>query len=59
MKLEEKKGCLPYKGGDEHYIATNNLTPVSRHDEIIDAQVKSKDTSNDDKLKNAISKEDE
>ncbi len=38
-EIRRKEGLEPYEGGDEHYIATNNLTPVSRHNEIIDAQV--------------------
>lgn len=34
-----KEGLEPYDGGDEFYIASNNLTPVSRQDEIIDSQI--------------------
>ena len=38
-EVRRKEGLEPYEGGDEFYIATNNLTPVSRQDEIIDSQL--------------------
>lgn len=38
-EIRMKEGYAPYEDGDEFYIATNNLTPVSRHNEIIDSQV--------------------
>lgn len=36
------EGEEPYDGGDEYYIAANNFTPVSRQNEVIDSQIKSK-----------------
>lgn len=54
-EVRRKEGDAPFDGGDEHYIATNNLTPIGRHDEIIDSQIKSKETPEEDtKLKEAI-----
>lgn len=44
-EIRRKEGYAPYSEGDEFYIATNNLTPVSRHNEIIDSQV-NKDKNN-------------
>ena len=42
-EIREKEGFEPYKEGDEFYIATNNFTPVSRMNEVIDANIKAKD----------------
>ena len=39
-QIREREGMAKYTGGDEYYIATNNLTPVSRMKEVIDAQIK-------------------
>lgn len=61
-EIRRKEGLEPYDEGDEFYIATNNLTPVSRHDEIIDSQLKSKESktkennTNDDLAKAMIDK---
>lgn len=52
-EIRMKEGYEPYDGGDEFYIATNNLTPVSRHNEIIDSQVK-KDDGNSEELQQAL-----
>ena len=42
-EIRNKEGKESYKGGDEYYIPTNNLTPVSRIDEVIDANIKAKE----------------
>lgn len=39
-EIREMEGRAGYDGGDEFYIATNNFTPVSRMNEVIDAQIK-------------------
>ena len=39
-EIRESEGREPYAEGDEFYIATNNFTPVSRMNEVIDAQLK-------------------
>lgn len=36
------EGMAPYKQGDSYYISTNNLTPVDRVDEVIDADIEQK-----------------
>ena len=57
-EIRRKEGMEVYEGGDEYYISTNNLTPVSRHDEVIDAQV-NKDVKKDDsdaELKKALAR---
>lgn len=41
-EIREKEGRAPYKDGDEYYVASNNLTPVRRLNEIIDANIVSK-----------------
>lgn len=38
-----KEGMPTYKGGDRRYIASNNFSPIDRLDEIIDADIKSKE----------------
>ena len=38
-EIRKMEGDSPYKGGDEFYIATNNYTPQSRVDEVIDSQI--------------------
>lgn len=45
-EIRRKEGMEVYEGGDEYYISTNNLTPVSRHDEIIDSQVGNNENRN-------------
>jgi len=42
-EIRRKEGMAIYEGGDEYYISTNNLTPISRQDEIIDSQIKEKE----------------
>jgi HK97 family phage portal protein len=41
-EIREKEGFEPYPEGDEFYIATNNFTPVSRMNEVIDSQLEQK-----------------
>lgn len=58
-EIREREAMAPYPEGDNFYIATNNLTPVDRMDEIIDADIEqktkpaapipSKDTTDDQK----------
>lgn len=50
-EIRMKEGYAPYEEGNEFYIATNNLTPVSRHDEIIDSQINKDDNK---ELKQAL-----
>jgi HK97 family phage portal protein len=38
-EIRRKEGYAPYDGGDKFYIASNNLSPVDRIDDIIDSQV--------------------
>lgn len=38
-EIRSKEGMAPYDKGNEFYIAANNLSPVSRIDEIIQAQI--------------------
>lgn len=41
-QIREKEGMPGYDGGDEYFIATNNYTPVSRMNEVIDATISGK-----------------
>lgn len=41
-QIRRREGLAPYKGGDEYYIATNNFTPASRVNDVIDAQIAKK-----------------
>lgn len=41
-EIREREAMAPYPQGDNFYIATNNLTPVDRMDEIIDADIEQK-----------------
>lgn len=43
-QVRNKEGLPGYKGGDRYYIAANNFSPVDRIDELVDAQIKSKET---------------
>jgi len=43
-EIRLKEGMAPYEKGDRYYIATNNFTPIDRMDEVLDAQIKSKET---------------
>ena len=43
-QIREAEGMSPYEGGDRYYIATNNFSPVDRLDEIVDSQIKAKET---------------
>ncbi len=54
-EIRRKEGMEIYEGGDEYYISTNNLTPVSRHDEVIDSQIKKQNGNNaDEQLRSAL-----
>lgn len=41
-QIRAREGMPPYKEGENYYIATNNFTPVSRMDEVIDADITQK-----------------
>lgn len=41
-EIRVKEGLAPYEGGDRFYIATNNFSPVDRVDELLNAQITSK-----------------
>lgn len=41
-EIREKESMPGYSGGERRYIASNNLTPVDRVDEIIDAEIEAK-----------------
>jgi HK97 family phage portal protein len=41
-EVREKEGLAEYEGGERFYIANNNFAPVDRIDEVLDAQIKSK-----------------
>lgn len=43
-EIREKEGLSNYPGGDRFYIATNNFTPADRLDEVVDSQLKGKET---------------
>ena len=40
-EIREKEGLNPYPGGEKYFIPTNNLSPIDRMDEQIDAKIKS------------------
>lgn len=40
-EIREKEGLNPYPMGDKYFIPTNNLSPIDRMDEQIDAKIKS------------------
>lgn len=44
-EIRTKEGLAPYEGGDRYYIANNNFSPVDRLDEIIDSQMKAKEST--------------
>jgi len=48
-RILEMEGEAAYSGGDRYYIGTNNYTPADRQDEIIDAQIKSKEPKEEPK----------
>lgn len=48
-QIREKEGMPPYAQGSEYYIANNNFSPVSRMEEIIDANIASKLKNSTDK----------
>jgi len=52
-EVRRKDGLEPYEGGDEFYISSNNLTPISRMNEVLDAQIESKKPS---QLETALAK---
>ncbi len=41
-EIRDREGMPDYKDGDNFYISTNNLTPVNRMDEVIDADIEQK-----------------
>ena len=41
-EIREKEGLAPYDKGEKYYLPINNLTPVDRIDEQIDASIESK-----------------
>jgi len=43
-EIRTKEGLPSYPEGDKFYIATNNLTPVDRVNDVIDSQIKGKET---------------
>lgn len=45
-QIRDREGMPGYKEGDEYYIATNNFTPVSRMNEVIDADITQKTKPN-------------
>ena len=47
-EARKKEGMPGYKGGDRYYIASNNFSPIDRIDEIVDAQIKSKEPQKPD-----------
>ena len=46
-EIRDKEGFSPYDGGDKFWITTNNLTPVDRVDDVIDAKIKKDDSPSD------------
>ena len=42
-QIRKREGMPPYEGGDRYYVATNNFSPADRVDELLDAQIKSKE----------------
>lgn len=46
-EIRALEGDAAYEGGDEYFIATNNYTPVSRMDEVIDATIANKNKALD------------
>jgi HK97 family phage portal protein len=47
-EVREKEGMAPYPGGNRYYIANNNFAPVDRIDEVLDANIASKQSKNKD-----------
>jgi len=45
-QIRALEGMPAYEEGDEYYIATNNFTPVSRMNEVIDAEIEQKKKPN-------------
>lgn len=43
-EIRRKEGAAPYVGGSDYYIAGNNLVPVKRVNDVIDAQIKKAET---------------
>jgi HK97 family phage portal protein len=42
-QIRAREGLAGYPGGERYYIAVNNFTPSDRLDEVLDAQMKSKE----------------
>ncbi len=50
-EIRTREGLTPYDGGDRFYIASNNLTPTDRVDEVIDSNIGDKqDTGTQDQI---------
>ena len=48
-QIRGKEGMSPYDKGEDYYIATNNFTPISRLDDVINSQIAPKQESSVDK----------
>lgn len=48
-QIRKKEGAPSYAGGDSYYIASNNLTPVNRVDDVIDSQIKKTEQTKESK----------
>jgi HK97 family phage portal protein len=46
-EIRKKEGMAPYADGDKFFIATNNFSPMDRLDEIVDANIASKNRTNE------------
>jgi hypothetical protein len=42
-EVRAKEGFAPHPDGDKYFIASNNLSPLNRLDEIIDSQIEGKE----------------
>lgn len=38
-EIRQMEGKAPYEGGDRHFLAVNNYSPIDRVDDIIDSQI--------------------
>lgn len=56
-EVRELEGLPPYAGGDDKYIAVNNLTPTNRVNEVIDSQIERNTKSTTPADKSAEEKE--
>jgi HK97 family phage portal protein len=46
-EIRRREGMTPYKEGDKFYIAVNNFTPANRVEDLIDADIKAKETKSE------------